>query len=338
VGSGSVIIRPNADIAFAPSGTTGVWTPIPAGAHWSTIDDAVIFPATPSTADVITAAANGRYDRVGFTAHGLSPNPARRWKSYTLWLYARRTSAVPNTSTLILEAFCPGSAPVVPGVSRGVGVGGKVFSGVDALPTSFAWVSMQFTGFTKSDADVDDFECSFRYSQTPGSIVIAAAYAEWLYEEGPSAMVTNRGKKLLMDWGFRNATEPANFFLALVTSAVAPTPDTNVFSELTEIAAGNGYVSGGQSVARNSTDFDVLTEDDTNDLAQLQLKDFDWTASGGSIPASGAGARYAVLLTDEGTVGNRQVVAAWDLQSDRTASNGQVLRLQNTEIRAEEAA
>lgn len=144
---------------------------------------------------------------------------------------------------------------------------------------------------------------------------------------------TNRGKFLTSSWAFRNATRPTNFYVALVTSAVAPTADTNTLSELTEIAAGNGYTAGGYQLTPGNTDFDSLVENDTNDRSELQLKDIVWTAAGGSIPASGGGARYAVLLTDEATVGNRQVICAWDLVSDRSVSSGQPLTLQNCELR-----
>jgi hypothetical protein len=147
---------------------------------------------------------------------------------------------------------------------------------------------------------------------------------------------TNRGKKLILDDFFRNATEFTNYYVALVTSAVAPTADTNTLSELTEIAAGNGYTSGGIQLARNGTDFDTLNENDTNDRGELLLKDLVWTASGGSLPASGNGARYAVLTTDEGVVANRQVIGFWDLGADRTVSVGQTLTLQNCELRLTE--
>lgn len=147
---------------------------------------------------------------------------------------------------------------------------------------------------------------------------------------------TNRGKMLMLDNYFRAATPPTNFYVALVTSATAPTADTNTLSQLTEIAAGNGYTSGGISLNRNSTDFDTLTENDTNDRGELLIKDLVWTASGGPLPASGNGARYAVLTTDEVTVGNRQVIAFWDLTSDRSVSVGQTLTLQNCELRLTE--
>ncbi len=148
---------------------------------------------------------------------------------------------------------------------------------------------------------------------------------------------TNRGKYLLLQEFFRNPTEFTNLYIALCTSATAPTADTNTFSELTEITAGNGYTAGGIALTRNGTDFDVLTEDDATDRAYVQLRDIVWTASGGNLPSAGSGARYAALTDDNVTQGSRQVIAWWDLTSDRTVSTGQTLTLQNAELRLNES-
>jgi len=120
-------------------------------------------------------------------------------------------------------------------------------------------------------------------------------------------------------------------------SAAAPTADINTKSELTEIATGNGYTAGGISLNRDATDFDVLTEDDTNDRALIQIKDLVWTASGGNLPASGNGARYAILTDDNVTLGSREVWTYFDLVSDRTVSTGQTLTLTNCELRLNES-
>ena len=151
------------------------------------------------------------------------------------------------------------------------------------------------------------------------------------------AGLTNRGKYLLLSEFFRNPTEFTNLYVALCTSAAAPTADTNTFSELTEITAGNGYTAGGISLSRNGTDFDVLTEDDATDRGYIQIRDLVWTASGGDLPSSGSGARYAILTDDNGTQGSRQIIAYWDLTSDRTVSTGQTLTLTNCELRLNES-
>jgi len=148
---------------------------------------------------------------------------------------------------------------------------------------------------------------------------------------------TNRGKYNALGIRFRGASAETNLYVALCTSATAPGADINTFTELTEIAAGNGYTTGGYQLTRNSTDFDTLTEDDGNDRALVQIKDVVWTASGGNLPSSGDGARYAVLLDDTATVASREVEVYWDLTSDRTVSDGQTLTLQNLEIRINES-
>lgn len=151
------------------------------------------------------------------------------------------------------------------------------------------------------------------------------------------AGVTNRGKFRLFDVWMRASAIPGGAFaIFLATNAPPPTADTNLKTDLTEIATGNGYAAGGINVARNSTDWDTLTEDDTLDIAFTQLKDITWTASGGPIPASGAGARWAILTDQHATLASREVLVFWDLAADRSVSVGQSLTLQNCEVRATE--
>lgn len=145
---------------------------------------------------------------------------------------------------------------------------------------------------------------------------------------------TNRGKYLLLRYatGAGGAARPTNYYIALCTIATTPDPDTNTLSQLTEIAAGNGYTSGGVAITPNGTDFDTSTEDDTGDLASVKIKDIVFTASGGTLPGSGAGAKYVVMLTDEATVANRQVICYWTLSSAAIVSSGQALTLQDLEL------
>lgn len=145
--------------------------------------------------------------------------------------------------------------------------------------------------------------------------------------------LTNRGKYRLLEVVFHNAYNggalPTNFYVALVTSATAPEASTNTLSQLTEIANGNGYTTGGFSLAKDSTDFDSLTEVDARDRARIDCKDVAWTASGGAIPGSGDPARYAVLLDDNATVASREVLAYWDLGGNVTVGDGDVLTLED---------
>jgi len=150
---------------------------------------------------------------------------------------------------------------------------------------------------------------------------------------------TNRGKYLLLKWAFCAETMPDTFYVALITSAVVPTEDTNTFDELTEIADGNGYTEGGYELDPEASAgaFDILTEDDENDRAIIHIKDIIWYASSGAtIPASGDGARYAVLTDDEVVVGDRNVLVVWDLISEKTVAAGQSLKLADCQLRAVE--
>jgi len=148
---------------------------------------------------------------------------------------------------------------------------------------------------------------------------------------------TNRGKFLLFDWVFSGESLPDNFYVALVTADNVPTVDTNTLSELTEIADGNGYTEGGYELTPGTPDFDIIIEDDVNNLARIQIKDILWTATGGTIPASGNGARYVVLTDDSessaAALGDRQIIAVWDMVTDRVATNGFPISLTNLELR-----
>lgn len=153
---------------------------------------------------------------------------------------------------------------------------------------------------------------------------------------------TNRGKACIISSYFASGTagatykNPTAFKIALVTDAVTPTSGTNVLSDLTEITAGNGYTTGGQSIYRSTSSWDTHLEFDAGDngSGSLQVKDLSWTASGGSIPDSGDGARYAVLLDDAATP---NVIAWWDLGSARSVSDGQIITIQNAEVRFTES-
>jgi hypothetical protein len=136
----------------------------------------------------------------------------------------------------------------------------------------------------------------------------------------------------LLDYAFEASTVPTTYYLALCTSATSPTKATNLFSELTQVAIGQGYTTGGNALTA-ATDFTV-TEVDSTVGAKVVLSDQTWTASGGNLPASGDGARWAVLL--DGSVSGSNVLAYFDLVSDRTVSDTQTLTIQAAEIDANE--
>lgn len=141
---------------------------------------------------------------------------------------------------------------------------------------------------------------------------------------------TNRGKRRMLEWTYDGLAKPATYYTALVTSASAPTADTNTMAELTEITGG-GYARKALTLG---TSFDTPNQIDASDYGTLQLVDQDWTASGGSLPTTG-GARYMVLI-DDGAGSAAEVYHYWDLTSDRQVSDTQVLSIQNAELRITE--
>jgi len=142
---------------------------------------------------------------------------------------------------------------------------------------------------------------------------------------------TNRGSYIWAGVCFRGETLTSKYYIALVTDT--PVPETNVFSDLTEIATGNGYSAGGYELTPGSTDFDLWSElDGSDDVGRIQIKDVVFTASGGSIPASGDGALYAVLLDHHATPASRNVLGFWSLGSARTISDTQTLTLNDLQI------
>lgn len=142
----------------------------------------------------------------------------------------------------------------------------------------------------------------------------------------------------MLEWVFRGVALPTNLYVALATEATSPTPATNTLGDLTEITANGtgGYQSGGFQLTRNTTDFDTISEDDSQNRALVQIKDVSWSHSSETIPASGSGARYAVLTDDNATVDNREVIAYWDLINDRSVAAPDTLTLQDLTLRLEE--
>ena len=157
--------------------------------------------------------------------------------------------------------------------------------------------------------------------------------------------VTDKGKAWILETTFRKQMNGGatndTMYIALITAATTPNANHDTWNDLhsAEIATGNGYTAGGTSVTRGTTDFDVISADATaesNNYGHVQIKNIEWTASGGSIPNSGDGARYAVLMDNAGSAADNtanKVIAWWDLGSDRSVSDGQKLSLQDMEIR-----
>ena len=147
----------------------------------------------------------------------------------------------------------------------------------------------------------------------------------------------NKEKFRMLEQRFEGGSlEGSAFMMVVYTSTTAPDPDFNTVGQMEEIAAGNGYTAYGQEITP-ATEFDSLTEDDTNDRATVQIVDQTWTASGGAIPASGGDAYYVGLTDKNATSASRELFYAWSLGADYAVSDGQELTIQDAEIRINES-
>lgn len=103
--------------------------------------------------------------------------------------------------------------------------------------------------------------------------------------------------------------------LKIMLSNVAPVAGNQVKADITEIAAGNGYIAGGVQVPNNS--YDILA----GAQSALAGDDAVLTAAGGSIGPY----RYAVLYNDSAL--NDELIGWWDHGSNQTLADGEAVTL-----------
>ena len=97
--------------------------------------------------------------------------------------------------------------------------------------------------------------------------------------------------------------------LKVALTDTAPSQSNTQYSDLTEIAAGNGYTTGGVTATVDSSS-------QTGGVYTLVLSGVSWTASGGDIAAN----RYAVLYNDTAT--NKDLIAYADFGVSAVIADG----------------
>jgi hypothetical protein len=97
--------------------------------------------------------------------------------------------------------------------------------------------------------------------------------------------------------------------VALTNSA--PVATNTVLANITQIANGNGYTTGGATAT-------VSSSAQSSGTYKLVLADVSWTASGGSIGPF----QYAVLYND--TAASDELIGWWDYGTGLTITNGNV--------------
>jgi len=98
--------------------------------------------------------------------------------------------------------------------------------------------------------------------------------------------------------------------LKVMLSNTAPSATDNIKTDISEIASGNGYTTGGNSAA-------VVSSAQTSGIYKLVLADpTTWTASGGAMGTF----RYAVLYNT--SAANNELIGFWDYGSAVTLADG----------------
>lgn len=97
--------------------------------------------------------------------------------------------------------------------------------------------------------------------------------------------------------------------LKIVLTNSAPVATNTQLSDITQIANGNGYSTGGTAAASN-------TYSQSSGTAKLLANDVVFTASGGNIGPF----RYAVMYND--TAANDELIGWWDYASAITVNDG----------------
>ena len=143
--------------------------------------------------------------------------------------------------------------------------------------------------------------------------------------------MTDRGRKLLLEYSFNGGTVPSTYNGKLVTDA-SVTKAINTFSELSEVPNGSGYTTGGISFSSSNV---TVTEVDSSIGAKAEIESahFTWSISG-TFPASGTGATFLVIT--DGT-GDDNVLGFVDLGGAKTATSGATFKVNDVEFQINES-
>jgi len=173
-----------------------------------------------------------------------------------------------------------------------------------------------------------DFATYNNLKATSGSLTLTFVFGSSSISRATGSFITD-GFVVGNRVGTTSAINPGPFTIVTVSAlqiTVAETIVNEVFACVMtaqdELASGNGYTTGGQTITGLA-----LTEDDTDDRAELVFDDLTWTASGGDIgPTSGA------MIIDD-TTADKTIVGNLHFGSDQIISDGGHLHVMDTEIR-----
>ena len=100
--------------------------------------------------------------------------------------------------------------------------------------------------------------------------------------------------------------------LTIVLTDTAPDAANSVYADLTEIAGGNGYTTGGVPAT-------IVSSGQTSGTYKLVLDDLTITAAGGPVGPF----RYFVLVDTTPTTPDKPLIGWWDYGSSITLADGE---------------
>lgn len=116
------------------------------------------------------------------------------------------------------------------------------------------------------------------------------------------------------------------FKIILMASGFTFDPDTHhgyADVSASELANGNGYTTGGNTLAGV-----VVTENDTTNLCEITWNNTTWTASGGNIgPSPGA-----IIYDDTTTTSADCIIGYIDFDSEQTEPDGGTATIANPKV------
>lgn len=173
----------------------------------------------------------------------------------------------------------------------------------------------------------DDHATKINFKTNSGAISITFAVAKTI-TRGSGSFITNGfviGNKITTDAvlnpGPFTITNVTQYVITVSETVADEGPVTKVVTSDDEIPTAYGYTQYAKTLTTQ-----VLTEDDTDNRAEMTCDDPVWTASGGMIgPSPGA------LLIDE-TTSDKTVIGYIDFGADQQASSGQNFTVGNIEV------
>lgn len=144
---------------------------------------------------------------------------------------------------------------------------------------------------------------------------------------------TDYGVRRVMNYALVNdATRPTAMSVRLLDDLTTSMPNHEELEDWSviqanEVASGNGYATGGESITIATTGNDwTIAEGGVDGQQGATLANKQWTASGSGITALGA----ALVATEGGT---DKVWAIWDFGGSVTVTAGGTLTLTGCELR-----